>query len=133
MRKPWKWCPCFQNARRVGLLMFPRHWLHAVRLTGLLALTSCQLVSGLDELDVPEGAVCLQGWETHTCRGQCGDDDDGIRIGCGNFMACYIDNDCLPDGCSKTVDDICGNNSVEGGNDLSFSMATGVVNCMCGP
>ena len=127
-------------------------WLRGSTLFALLALTvlaSCQFVTGLADLEVTgstggagsgggEGSggspsECLVGWESNQqCRGVCGDPGDGIHVGCGNFMECYLYYDCLPETCNQGIDDLCGNNNVEGGNDNSAALADEVVECLCG-
>jgi len=129
---------------------------HSPWLLGLLALSSCQLLTGLDELETSDAgaggqasggqsavggtsatggdsAECLTGWETHECRGVCGDRDHGTRVGCGNLMDCYVTKDCLPETCSDNIDDVCGGNKVEGATPEALEMAAAVVDCMCAP
>jgi hypothetical protein len=122
-----------------------------------LSLASCQLVTGLGDLEVAvdgSGAQssaggsssgsapgsggapdpsCVLGWRDDACRGQCGDTGDGIQVGCGNFMACYVTKTCLPATCSQDIDGPCGINKVQGGTDESLEMAEAVVSCMCYP
>jgi len=78
-------------------------------------------------------ASCLGSWETSACRGQCGDPGDGVDAGCGNFMDCFVEHQCLPAACSDNIDEVCGVNHVEGGNSDSLDMAEGVVTCLCYP
>lgn len=127
---------------------------HGSWLLGAVVLSSCQLVSGLSELDTTDGtggglvsdgdatggrdgagggASCLLDWKGSNCQGACGDRGDGIWIGCGNFMACYVEENCLPEDCSSGINDACGINQVEGGTEASLAMAQEVVACMCGP
>jgi hypothetical protein len=127
------------------------HWL-----AFLPALVSCQAFSGLGDLEIVGdgtgaqgtgavsgtgggvgsggGSACLVGWEANaTCKGVCGDPGDGIRVGCGNFMDCYVDHDCLPETCSQDIDDVCGINEVQSGTNESLVMAQEVVTCLCDP
>jgi len=116
----------------------------------LLSLVSCQALSGLGDLEiVGDGSggqgtgggvgsggssACLTGWEGNAfCKGACGDPGDGIHVGCGNFMDCYLEHDCLPETCSQSIDDVCGINEVQSGTNESLADAKEVVACMCGP
>jgi hypothetical protein len=109
------------------------------------------MVSGLDELEITGGGSgggasggasgtgggadpgCVVGWAQNDCRGQCGDEDDGIQRGCGNFMDCYVMEHCLPEVCSANIDAECGINKIQDGTALSLAMAEEVVNCLCYP
>lgn len=134
--------------------MLPTVRIRSYWLLGPLALLSCQLVSGLDELEVvPDGSggqgsggvssaggtgsggtpdpSCVVGWADDPCQGQCGDPGDGIHTGCGKLMECYVANHCLPEVCSADIDGVCGINEVAGANPDSLAMAEEVVNCLC--
>jgi hypothetical protein len=126
--------------------------LRASWLALLPGLVSCQALSGLGDLEIvgdgsgAQGsgagggtgtggaASCVVGWEDNAaCKGNCGDPGDGISVGCGKFMDCYLEHDCLPETCSPSIDDACGINKVQSGTNGSLADAQEVVACMCGP
>lgn len=127
-----------------------------VLLVALVGLSACQVVSGLSELEVSEAGSggqasggssgsggytatggdvtsCLVGWEQHSCRQGCGDPGDGVDVGCGNLMDCYLEEQCLPADCSDSLSDVCGGNKVENATPEALRMAREVVDCLCGP
>jgi hypothetical protein len=122
----------------------------------LPSLWSCQVVSGLADLEVGDvstggqatggssgtggeigtggdAASCLVGWENDQCSGLCGDPGDGVGVGCGNLMDCYLEEQCLPATCSAELDDVCGGNKVENATPEALDMARAVVDCLCPP